>query len=71
MVLGSLALMDPKAVREVIHQVNNLLAVIETQREVSRALRTEEAAVSALDLIGKAAEATRERIREFRAAELQ
>ena len=61
--------MDRKAIRELIHQVNNLLAVIQTQREVARALETREAAASALDLIGKAAEATQDRIRELRAAE--
>ena len=56
-----------RATRELLHQVNNLLAVIQTQIEVARALQTTEAAISALESIDKAAQSTQRRMQEFRA----
>ncbi len=61
--------MEPKAVRELIHCVNNLLAVIQTQHDVARAVRTREAATSALESIGKAAKSTQQRMEELRTRE--
>ncbi len=61
--------MEPKAVRELIHCVNNLLAVIQTQHDVARAVRTGEAATSALESIGKAAKSTQQRMEELRTRE--
>ena len=58
--------MEPKAVRELIHCVNNLLAVIQTQHEVARAVRTRDAATSALESIGRAAQSTQKRMQELR-----
>ncbi len=55
-----------RATRELIHQVNNLLAVIQTQIEVARALETPEAANSALESIDKAAQSTQKRVEEIR-----
>ena len=56
-----------RATRELLHQVNNLLAVIQTQIEVARALQTTEAAISALESIDKAAQSTQKRMKELRA----
>ena len=56
-----------RSTRELIHQVNNLLAVIQTQIEVARALQTPEAASSALESIDKAAQSTQKRVEELRA----
>ena len=61
--------MEPKAFRELIHTVNNLLAVIQTQHEVARALRTPQATTSALESIGKAAQSTQQKMKELRARE--
>ena len=61
--------MEPKAVRELIHCVNNLLAVIQTQVEVARLVRTPEGTTSALESIGKAAQSTQQRMAELRTRE--
>jgi hypothetical protein len=63
--------MEPKAVRELIHCVNNLLAVIQTQHEVARAVRTHEAATSALETIGRSAQSTQKRMKELRARDIR
>ena len=55
-----------RAGRELIHQINNLLAVIQTQIEVARALQTPEAANAALESIDKAAQSTQRRVQALR-----
>ena len=54
-VLADDAAMDPSS-RQLVHQVNNLLAVIETQAAVAEAVGTEEALRQALALIRKRAD---------------
>jgi hypothetical protein len=49
--------------RELIHQVNNLLAVIEVQVAVARAAASERAARDAIELIERAAARTGETVR--------
>lgn len=52
--------------RDLVHQINNLLAVIYSQVGAARAARTEAAALTALELIQQAAERTAERVHQLR-----
>lgn len=54
--------------RELVHQVNNLLSVIQTQRDVAEAVGTEKAAREALRMIAEAAERLAPEVRAFREA---
>jgi hypothetical protein len=58
--------MSEEPSRQLIHQVNNLLAVIRVQVEAARAVGTPDSAQTALDLILRAAERTEEEVRRFR-----
>lgn len=59
--------MTPEAARELIHKVNNLLAVIHTQVAVAKVAGTPEAAREALAQIERAATTTGEVVKRARA----
>ena len=58
--------MSEDRTRQLLHQVNNLLAVIRVQVEASRALGTPASASTALETILRAADRTEEEVRRFR-----
>ncbi len=58
---------DPN--RSLVHQVRNLLAVVQTQTEVARLIGTPEAAKTALDLIERCAADTHRLMTELRTTE--
>ena len=60
--------MSEDPLRQLIHQVNNLLTVIRMQVDAARALGTPASAHGALDLILRAAEHTEDEVRRFRQA---
>jgi two-component sensor histidine kinase len=57
---------EPMRIEDLLHRVNNLLAVIQTQVEVARALSTEAAQREALVAIEAAAVRTNRDVRQFR-----
>ena len=57
---------EPLRVEDLLHRVNNLLAVIQTQVDVARALGTEAAQRAALESIEAAALRTGRDVRQFR-----
>jgi signal transduction histidine kinase len=57
---------EPLRIEDVLHRVNNLLAVIQTQVEVARALHTEAAQQAALETIEASAQRTARDVRQFR-----
>ena len=56
-----------ESTRRLIHQVNNLLSVIQVQASVARSVGSEEAASKALEMIDAAAQRTEAVVQEVRA----
>ncbi len=63
---GITVLMSTDHAAELVHKVNNLLAVVHTQVSVSRTVATAEAARDALEIIERCAKETGEAVRRYR-----